>query len=211
MNAADLVIAIILLIGLLSGLARGLVRALLGLAGLVLGIVLASGYYEIASESFLSFIPGDTVRAITGFVIIFLLVIVLVGLVSRFVAKAVKISALGWFDGLLGGVLGILIAAIISGVIILLTVMAGFGEESFIVDSRLAPKVLFVTDAVVALLPEDARETINEQYEKLRKEWESAGARRAQTLAAEEREAQEPPNQPSDGTGEPWVASEGGS
>jgi membrane protein required for colicin V production len=211
MNAADLVIAIILLIGLLSGLARGLVRGLLGLAGLVLGIVLASGYYELASETFLTFIPGEAVRAITGFLIIFALVVVLVGLLSRFVAKAVKISALGWFDGLLGGVLGLVIAAIISGVIILLTVMAGFGEEGFIVDSRLAPKVLFVTDAVVALLPEDARETINEQYEKLRKEWRDAGAKRARTLAAEQEEAEEPPNQPPDGAGEPWVASEGGS
>jgi len=62
MNAADLVIWVILLIGFCSGLVRGFVRGLLGLVGLFLGIMLAAGHYERLATDVFSFIPVRPAR-----------------------------------------------------------------------------------------------------------------------------------------------------
>ena len=88
MNVADLLIAILLVIGLLGGMARGFIRCLLGLAALVVGIMIAAGYHAQFADAALSFIPGKSAPQIVAFVVIFIAVIVLVGLVARLVAKA---------------------------------------------------------------------------------------------------------------------------
>ncbi len=178
MNAADLVIAIVLLAGFLIGLSRGFVRGLLGLAGLGLGVVLAASFHEQVAETVFTFVPGEAASRIVAFVVIFLAIVILVGFIARLIAKALKLSSLGWFDGLLGGLLGLAIAVIVSGVLLLLAVMAGLQEESFLIESRLAPKVLGGTDAIVGLLPDDTRQVIEEQYEELRTEWDRAAKRR---------------------------------
>ncbi len=178
MNAADLVIAIVLLAGFLIGLSRGFVRGLLGLAGLGLGVVLAASFHEQVAETVFTFVPGEAASRIVAFVVIFLAIVILVGFIARLIAKALKLSSLGWFDGLLGGLLGLAIAVIVSGVLLLLAVMAGLQEEGFLIESRLAPKVLGGTDAIVGLLPDDTRQVIEEQYEELRTEWDRAAKRR---------------------------------
>jgi membrane protein required for colicin V production len=191
MNAADLVIAIVLLVGFLIGLSRGFVRGLLGLAGLGLGIILAASFHEQVAETVFTFVPGEAASKIVAFVVIFLAIVILVGLVARLIAKAMKLSSLGWFDGLLGGLLGLAIAVIVSGVLLLLAVMAGLQEENFLIESRLAPKVLGGTDAIVGLLPDDTRQVIEEQYEELRTEWDRAAKRRRPSEGQTDEEARD--------------------
>ncbi len=196
MNVADLVIAVVLLIGLLSGLARGFVRCLLGLVALVVGILVAAGFHELVAETAFSFLPGDHAPKIVSFVVIFLVVVLLIGLVARIIAKTLKLATLGWLDGLLGAILGLATAAVVAGVLLLLLVMAGLGGHDFLVESRLAPRVLGVTDAIVQVLPADAREAVEEHYRTLRTKWDEEAARRGSRAGA-----------PEDGEGE----AEGGS
>ncbi|MBD3348398.1 MAG: hypothetical protein GF400_04270 [Candidatus Eisenbacteria bacterium] len=177
MNVADLVIWVILIIGFFSGLARGFIRGLLGLAGLFLGIMLAVGYYRPLSAGLLSFLPGEQTPAIVSFVVIFLAVVIVVGIVAGLVAKALRLATLGWLDRLLGGVLGIGIASVVLGVLLLLAVLAGLESNPVLVGSGMAPRVMRVTDVVVSVLPEKARATVEEHYGKLRDEWEKARER----------------------------------
>ena len=188
MNLADLVILIILLIGFTAGLARGFVRGLMGLAGLVLGIMLAAGNHVRLAELIPFSIPGERSAEIVSFVVIFLVVIVLVGIVARIIAKALRLAALGWLDRLTGSALGIAIAASVTGVILLIAVMAGFEEERLLVESVMAPRVLRVTDVVVNVLPSEARKSIKEDYEKLREQWEAAREKREEREEADEDE-----------------------
>jgi len=111
-----------------------------------------------------------------SFVLIFLVIIVLVAVVAKIIARALRVAALGWLDRLAGAVLGVVIAGIVAGVILLLAVMAGLEGEKVIVESRLAPRVIGATDVVVSLLPEQVAQTVDQQYAKLREEWESARA-----------------------------------
>lgn len=192
MNLADLVILIVLLVGFVTGLARGFVRGVMGLAGLVLGMMLAAGNYGRLAEYAPSFIPGESGAEIASFIVIFLVVVVLVGVVARIIARALRLAALGWLDRLAGAALGVVMAAVVAGVFLLVAVMAGFQDERILVESATAPRVLGVTDLVVGVLPVEARKSIEEHYDKLRKQWDAARDKRDQQKEEDEEAVMKP-------------------
>jgi hypothetical protein len=79
-------------------------------------------------------------------------------------------------------------SSIIAGLLLLLAVMAGFGESDAIVESALAPRVIRVTDAIVSMVPGDARESFEDGYLKLRLQWERAQSRRERLVRSVEAE-----------------------
>ena len=175
MNWVDIIIVIILAIGLGKGLANGFVRGIFGIAALVLGVVIAAGNYERVAEVLLSRLQvGADGQAIIAFLIVFVIVLILVSVVGRLIAKALKLASLGWMDRLAGGVLGLIMASLFTGVVLLLVVMAGLESNTGVARSVVAPTVIVVMDNVVAFAPDVAREMVEEHYVKLRLEWEKA-------------------------------------
>ncbi|MBD3368068.1 MAG: hypothetical protein GF405_07855 [Candidatus Eisenbacteria bacterium] len=199
MNGVDLVILVILLIGIVGGLARGFVRGLLGLVGLALGVLLAAAHHGWVANTLLGFIPGERASAVVAFILIFIAVVVVVGLIAVAITKALRLVALGWLDRLAGGALGLLMSAIVAGLLLLLAVMAGFDENEAIVQSRLAPRVFRVTDAIVSMVPSEARETFEDGYLKLRLRWERAQSRRERLVHSVELRSGEDPESRSRG------------
>lgn len=171
MNATDIIIGVILILGLISGIARGFVRGLFGLAGLVLGVMIAAGNYQHAARTVLAFMPDERLRTIFAFVAILLIVLVLFSLLGRLLSKVVHLAELGWMDRLAGAVLGLLTASILAGMLLMLAVVGGVHGERFLVDSILAPRVLAVTDAVVCIFPGVAQHRIEQARDELRREW----------------------------------------
>lgn len=191
MNAADIVILIILLIGIISGLARGFVRCLFGLAALVLGVMIAASAYHPLAEGPLSFVPGEHGPEILSFVLMFLIVVIAVGVLGVIVSKALKLASLGWLDRLAGGVLGFVMSSIVAGVVILLAVLAGLESHRAMAGSAMAPAMLSVTDTIVSAVPEGAREPFERDYERLRRRWDLAQSR----YRAEAAEPDSPPEE----------------
>ncbi len=175
MNWVDIIIVIILAVGLGKGLANGFVRGIFGIAALVLGIVIAAANYEEVVNTLFSRLQiGADARAILGFLLVFVVVLILVSVVGRIIAKALKLVSLGWMDRLAGSVLGLLMASLFTGVLLLLVAMAGLQTNAGLARSVVAPMVIRVTDTVVVFAPEMAREMIEKHYVKLRLEWEKA-------------------------------------
>lgn len=175
MNWVDIIILIILAVGLGKGLANGFVRGLFGLAALVLGIMIAASHYERVTELLFSKLEvGAQGQAILGFLLVFVVVMFLVSVVGRIISKALKLASLGWLDRLAGGLLGLVMACVFTGVILLLVVMAGFQTNTGVAHSTVAPTVIRVMDTAVAFAPDGVRDMIDEHYVKLRLEWEKA-------------------------------------
>jgi membrane protein required for colicin V production len=209
MNWVDVVIVIILIIGLFKGLANGFVRGLFGLVALVLGIAIAAGYYAELREALLFRLPmGLQSQNIMSFLLIFLIVMLLVSILGNILSRALKLAALGWIDRLAGGVLGVFMACLFVGAILLVVVMAGFHENNAVARSTVAPAVVSVMDAAIVFAPEEARFRIEEQYLKLRAEWERA---RQEPEEEEEGESEEGGTfasvLPPDRTGAPGLSS----
>ena len=175
MNWVDIIVVIILAIGLGKGLANGFVRGIFGIAALVLGIVIAAGNYEQVTEVLFSRLQiGAQGQAILGFMLVFVIVLILVSVVGRIIAKALKLASLGWLDRLAGGILGLVMACLFTGVLLLLVVMAGLQSNTGVARSVVAPTIIGVMDTIVAYAPDVTRDMIDEHYIKLRLEWEKA-------------------------------------
>ncbi len=161
MNWVDIIIVIVLAIGLGKGVANGFVRGIFGIAALVLGIVIAAAnYQEVVNTLFSRLQIGADGRAILGFLLVFVVVLILVSVVGRIVTKALKLVSLGWMDRLGGGVLGLLMASLFTGVLLLLVAMAGLEANAGLARSVVAPMVIRVTDTVIVFAPDVAREMV---------------------------------------------------
>ncbi len=126
MNVIDIVIGVILVIGLLAGIRRGFIRSLFGLAALAVGIVAAGAGFAYAAKKVFVLLPGERVPEVVSFILIFLIVFGVIVLFGHLIAKALKMASLGWLDRLAGGLLGIIMASLWTGVFLLLAVIGGF-------------------------------------------------------------------------------------
>jgi len=151
MNWLDIILIVILAISVFGGLRNGLIKGVLGLAGIIVGVVLAGMYYVTLAGS-LTFIPHEGAAKLTAFAIIFIVVLVIAGVVGTILSKLASAIMLGWLNRLLGGVLGLVIGGVFCGA--LLATWARFlGTGGIVEDSALAGFLLNSFPLVLALLP----------------------------------------------------------
>lgn len=152
MNWLDIVIAVLLIIPIFTGLKQGIIKAALSLAGLIVGVILASNFYEQLG-GVLGFIDNVDIANAAAFILILIVVMVIaivLGALLKFTAKTLLI---GWVDHLGGAIFGFLMGAIFMGAI-LATVVKFFGTE-LVTDSLLAGILLDKFPLVLALLPSE--------------------------------------------------------
>jgi len=149
LNWLDIVIIVILVISAWGGMRRGLIEMVLGLAGVVVGIILA-GKYSTQVGDWLNISSPDMAH-IVAFIIILLVTILVFYLIAKILNKIASITLLGWFNRLCGAILGVLIAALIMAA--LLAVIVKLTNWSVAGDSLIAPFFLEHFPKVLSLLP----------------------------------------------------------
>jgi uncharacterized membrane protein required for colicin V production len=156
----------IILICIISGFAFfglwfGLVHTLGSLLGTVLGVYLASRYYEPVAEWLISATGwGDNFARVSVFIIAFLLINRLVGMVFFFIQKFTRIFTslpiIKSIDRLLGGIFGLFEGVITIGIIIYF--IDKFPLSDKIMDmleiSNIASTALIIATILIPLLPE---------------------------------------------------------
>jgi len=120
MNWLDIVIIVVVAFLGIVGLRQGLIRTVFGIAGLIGGIFLAGRYYdELAALLF----PSSAIWAnIAAYAIIAVATMVVAGVIGWLLAKVVNFVALGWLDKLVGGILGVVIGALLCAAILAIVV-----------------------------------------------------------------------------------------
>ncbi len=136
MTWVDWVIVVVMLVATLGGLAQGFFRSFCSLAGLVLGLLLASWNYERVAAVFNKILPVQAVDNVIGFLIIALLVMAVANITGGMLANTVRWMGLGCLDKLGGAVMGFLQGALLVTVCILVTV-AFFPAQMWLAEARL--------------------------------------------------------------------------
>lgn len=155
MNWLDWVLLIILAFSIISGLKEGLVKTVFGIAGMIVGVILAGRFYTLLAPR-LTFIPQENLSKIAAFVIIAAAIILIANILGSIFKKVVSMLTLGWVDRLSGALLGLALGAISLGVsLALLTKFSVFGFENTISQSWLATLLLKTYPLVKNLLPMD--------------------------------------------------------
>ena len=153
MNWLDIVIIVIAAVFGLVGLWRGAIRTAFGIAGLVLGIILAGRCYQ-PFAALLS--PGGASWAgIAAYAIILIATMIVAGVIGWIVAKLVHITLLGWLDRLVGGILGVGIGLLLVAAMLAIVSKYLPGSVETISQSALARFLIERFPLLLALLPEE--------------------------------------------------------
>ncbi len=156
MRAADWIILVVILASTLQAVRAGFFREAFGIAGLVIGYLLAAWQYRHVAAWLGSYLKSQALAEVAGFLAIFLAVTVLAGLAGRIARWAVKESGLSFVDRILGGTLGLLRGCLIVAVV--LVSMTAFAPASqWLQNSRLAPYFLVVGRAAIWVAPAEMR------------------------------------------------------
>lgn len=111
MNWLDMVILIATAIAAFIGWWVGVLRAVVGMAGLVVGVVVASRLHEGLANSVVSnFISSPSGAKVVAFLIIVVLVLLGAMVMGAVVKKILSLLMLGWIDKVVGLGLGVLVS-----------------------------------------------------------------------------------------------------
>lgn len=133
MNAVDLIVCLVLALALWNGWRQGFVLQICSLAGIVVGIWLASRFgAEVGGWLHLD----EEVAAAGGFVTVLVVVVLVVAIVGRLVRKLFHFAGLGLADILLG------IAVSVAKYLLLLSVLFSAFEELNVDYSLVGPQTI---------------------------------------------------------------------
>ena len=151
----DFVIIALLLLFTLRGLWIGFLRQITTMVALLVGYVIAGQYHD----KLFPFLRGltDNPHAVfwISYVILFGMTYVVTMLLGKGLAKVVELTVAGWFDKLLGGILGVAKACIL--IVLLNMVLSGVlaPENSMLRNCQFYPYVNQATEVFRSLIKDD--------------------------------------------------------
>ncbi len=148
MTIFDYLVLFVLATSVLISMMRGLIKEILSLVSWVVAFVAANAYGATLAKFLPAVIPGEAVRLLLAFVILFIGVRILMGLLGMTVDALVKVTGLSLVDRMLGSLFG---AA--RGLVIVLTTVILCGMTSI-------PQQPFWKNAMLSALAEQGARTI---------------------------------------------------
>lgn len=151
MNWLDMVILVVLVLLTFGGLKQGIIKAVLSLAGLVLGITLASRLYPTIAPK-LTFISQPSLANIAAFVIILVAILIVASVLGFILTKVASAILLGWLNRLGGAVFGFFMGAVITSAALALW-LKWLGPSNVISESAFAAVLVDKLPFALSLLP----------------------------------------------------------
>jgi len=171
MNLFDVLSIIILGYGLVRGLFRGLLKELASIIGVIGGFYLAYSYYGHPAGYLKGFIENPGYRQLSGFLIIFCTVLVVVAGLAMVLKYLLNIVFLGWVDRAAGAVFGLLKGVLIVSVLFLMLTAFLPKGTAFLQNSLLAPHVSQVSEKLANVVPLYLKKEFAAKLKEFKKAW----------------------------------------
>lgn len=155
MTVFDYAVLVIIGLSILLSLIRGLVREILALLAWVMAFVAANLFGGKLAALLPAGIANEDLRLLAGFVGVFFLVLLLMGLAAMAVSRLVKNAGLGIEDRMLGGLFGLARGALIVMVLVLLAGLTALPKEPVWRNSVFSPSLEAFAISVKTWLPGD--------------------------------------------------------
>ena len=146
----DWAFAAVLLISVLSGMAKGFIREGLGLLAWLAALIAARMFAGPAGEIFRDYVASANMRLAIGFVIVVFVVIVVSGMLIRFLDAVIEWAGMGRFNRLLGALFGALRGAAVLVLISAVVGLTPWREAPDWQQSQLRPLVGQARDVLMA-------------------------------------------------------------
>ena len=153
MTIFDYLVLFVLISSVIISTLRGLVKEILSLLGWVVAFVVANMYGAKLAPMLPDLVPGETARLIAAFVILYLGVRVLMGLLSLAIGALITASGLSLADRGLGGLFGLGRGIVIVLAAVILCGMTSIPQQDFWKDALLSPMAETGARTVKPFLP----------------------------------------------------------
>jgi len=171
MNPFDVFIIVILGFCLIRGLFRGLVKEVSSIIGVLGGFYAAYSYYPVVAKWLSRLMSNSAYLNILGFLIIFCVVLIIVNILGIILKYLLNIAFLGWVDRIFGIAFGIVKGVLIVAVLfIILTAFLPKGV-ALIKNSLLAPHVIWVSENMAKVIPQDMKKDFSDKLGEFKKAW----------------------------------------
>lgn len=143
MHWFDVSVIVLLLVSTIYSLIRGLIKEFFSLAAFIIAFILAHRYYSLISTHISGFIANNIVSDLLSFGFIFILSVLTISQIGKFVRKLIyKAKTLSFTDRVAGGFLGLA-----KGLLIIMVIMIPIGlipsaKKEILFKSKLAPHIL---------------------------------------------------------------------
>ena len=118
MSWLDILIIVIIAVPMALGMGIGLIRIACSLAAIAVGTLLATVFWRQAADIVGVFIPDDNLAALTGYLLILIVVIAAGWAAAVFVKGVLSVLMMGWLDKVGGTAFGALVGCIIVAAVI---------------------------------------------------------------------------------------------
>jgi len=173
MNWLDVVLVLIALASIITSFRKGLSREVIGLVAVIAAFLIGFWLYGLVGGHLLPYLSSRAVANFAGFAVVFCGVMLAGGLLSFVVGKFLKVTGLSFFDHVLGAGFGIVRGILIAAALVVGIMAFAQGERppDAVVHSRVAPYVVEVARAVVALAPHEMKEDFRRSYARVKSAW----------------------------------------
>ncbi|WP_076590964.1 CvpA family protein [Herminiimonas arsenitoxidans] len=155
MTIFDYLVLFVLICSVVISTLRGLVKEILSLLSWIVAFVVANAYGEELAALLPDMLPGNTTRLIVGFIVLFIGVRILMGLLTMALNEVVKATGLTLVDRGLGGLFGLARGLVIVLAAVLLCGMTAIPEQSFWKEALFSPLAETAARTVIPFLPGD--------------------------------------------------------
>lgn len=169
MTAIDWAIVAIVAISVVMAAKEGLVVEVFSLAGLVVGLLLASWDYQRLTPWVGTWVHSAALTQALAFLLIAFGVMIAAALAGRFIRWSVKSIGLGWADRIAGAAFG-LVKGCVLVTIAVMVIAAFWPSATWFRRSRLAPGFLTMAHRVAVVAPADFEQRIRAGVVVLRKD-----------------------------------------
>jgi membrane protein required for colicin V production len=167
MALIDWAIVIILIVSVLSAAKHGFFVEAFSLAGIVLGLFLASWNYQKLLPWIDRWVHSPGVAEAIAFIAIAIAVMVIAGLAGRLIRWSVRSIGLGWADRFIGAVFGLLKGCVLVTLGIM-AIAAFLPHATWLDRSKFAPYFLSAAHEASAVTPAQLGERIREGVKAIR-------------------------------------------
>jgi membrane protein required for colicin V production len=139
MTIFDYVVLLVLVCSVLISTMRGLIKEMLSLVGWVVAFVVANAYGAVLAEMLPAVVPGVALRMMLAFVLLFIGVRILMGLITMALDAVVTASGLGLADRGLGSLFGVARGLVLVMAGVILCGMTEIPRQPFWINALFSP------------------------------------------------------------------------
>ncbi len=155
MTIFDYLVLIILICSVVISMLRGLVKEILSLVSWVAALVAANAYSQTLALWMPEVIPGNVMRLIVAFLVIFIGVKLLVAFIAMAFEQVIKATGLTMADRSLGALFGLARGVVIVLSVVLLCGLTAIPKQPFWVDAMFSPLCESAARTIKPWLPGD--------------------------------------------------------